>query len=352
MGMIKVPELAISYFNSNYAQIISSGNLAEGQWNEKLTGSVVSISGQKYAVPTCSNGAGMMALLQIYKEYYGRKKVMIQSNTMYGVKTMVKSGGHELVGYIDCQLETLMPKLGDVESAVESYNGQMNELIILLSDIGGIINPDAEQIADYCKAQDIIFLEDCAHSFGASLNNKQAGTFGNAGVYSFYATKAVFAGEGGVVITGDEKLAELVKGYTIYDRFEQKMQIGVNIRLPEIQALMIFSVIKYYRNIIETKKQIAEKYIEICNEFNISYIDQESKNLIGNYYKFILLSEDKRIGEYLPNLQTKTSAVYDYFLGSSNTIAEHHCCLPIWFGQEEEITETVICELRQSMSNL
>ena len=77
--MIKVPELAISYFNSNYTQIISSGNLAEGQWNDKLAESVVSISGQKYAVPTCSNGAGMMALLQIYKEYYGRKKVMIQS---------------------------------------------------------------------------------------------------------------------------------------------------------------------------------------------------------------------------------------------------------------------------------
>ncbi len=351
MGMIKIPEPAISYFNSNYAQIISSGNLAEGLWNDKLAKSVVSISGHKYAVPTCSNGGGMMALLQIYKEYYGRKKVMIQSNTMYGVKTMVKSGGHELVGYIDCQLETLMPKLADVENAVESYNGQLNELVILLSDIGGIINPDAEQIAHYCKTKDIIFLEDCAHSFGATLNNKQAGTFGNAGVYSFYATKAIFAGEGGVVITGDEELAKLVKGYSIYDRFEQKMPIGVNIRLPEIQALMIYSVIKYYREIIANKKQIADKYIKACNKYDISYIDQESNNLIGNYYKFILLSHDQQIGEYLPNLRTKTSAVYDYVLGSSNVIAQKHCCLPIWYGQEEEITKKVIRELSQSMSN-
>jgi len=244
-----------------------------------------------------------------------------------------------------------MPKLADVENAVESYNGQLNELVILLSDIGGIINPDAEQIAHYCKTKDIIFLEDCAHSFGATLNNKQAGTFGNAGVYSFYATKAIFAGEGGIVITGDAELAELVKGYTIYDRFEQNMSIGVNIRLPEIQALMIFSVIKYYRDIIENKKQIAEKYIELCNEYDIRYIDQDNNNIKGNYYKFILLSNDKPFREYLPNLQTKTSAVYDYVLGNCNEIAEKHSCLPIWYGQDEKITETVISELRQSMSH-
>jgi len=322
--------------------------LSEGPWNDKLAESVTLITEHKYAIPTCSNGAGMMALLQIYKEYYGRRRVMIQSNTMYGVKTMVKAGGHELVGYIDCQLETLMPTLDHVKNAVNLYDGQKNELIILLSDIGGIINPDAERIADFCKLNNIIFLEDCAHSFGATLKGKHAGTFGNAGVYSFYSTKAVFAGEGGVVVTDDEELAKLVKGYSIYDRFEQQMSLGVNIRLPEIQALMIFSVVKYYRHIIDNKKKIAKKYIEKCREFNINYIDQDTENLKGNYYKFILLSQDMSINEYLPFLETKTSAVYDYVLGNSNEIPDKHCCLPIWYGQEEENTAKVINELRLS----
>ena len=72
----------------------------------------------------------------------------------------------------------------------------------MLSDMGGIINPDIEKIAKFCKEKNIILLEDAAHSFGSTLNNKFAGTFGDAGVYSYYSTKAVFAGEGGVGATG------------------------------------------------------------------------------------------------------------------------------------------------------
>ena len=50
----------------------------------------------------------------------------------------------------------------------------------MLSDIGGIINPDIEKIASFLKKNNILLLEDAAHSFGAKLNNKFAGTFGDA----------------------------------------------------------------------------------------------------------------------------------------------------------------------------
>ena len=130
----------------------------------------------------------------------------------------------------------------------------------MLSDIGGIINPDIEKIAKFCKEKNIILLEDAAHSFGSTLNKKFSGTFGNAGVYSYYSTKAIFAGEGGIVVTNDNNIGNLMKDFIAYDRFKQKMEIGCNIRLPEIQALMIYSVVKEYKEIIKNKFKIAEKY--------------------------------------------------------------------------------------------
>ena len=138
----------------------------------------------------------------------------------------------------------------------------------MLSDIGGIINPDIIEIARLCKEKNIVLLEECAHSFGATLNGKQAGTFGVAGVYSFYATKAIFAGEGGITITKNDELGNLMKKFVIYDRFEQKMEIGVNFRPSELQALFIYAVVKEYRNIIENKYSTAKLYIDICNKFN------------------------------------------------------------------------------------
>ena len=346
MGMIKLPPQSINYFKNNIDQIFQSGNLAEGPWAEKLSEKIKLITKVKYAVPTCSNGSGIVGLLQIYKEHYNRKSVLIQSNTMYGVKTMVKSGGCELAGYIQCRLETLMPAFDDVERAVNDYEGNNGELIILLSDIGGIINPDEEKISAYCRDHNIILIEDCAHSLGATLNGKHAGTFGDAGVYSFYATKAIFAGEGGIVVTNNSEIGDLIKRFTIYDRFDQKLDIGINIRPSEVQSLMIYSVVMEIENIILNKSVIAKEYIDVCNTLKIPFINQDTEMHKGNYYKFVIFSKNNDINEYLPSLTTVTSNVYDYALGDSKGIRQKHACLPIWYGQDIEVTEKVLSELK------
>jgi len=348
MGTIKLPKNSIDFFKSNQNKIFESGNLAEGPWNEQLSKKIKSICNIKNAICVNSNGSGLVALLLIYKEYYGRTDVMIQSNTMYGVKTITKTAGYNLVDFIDCQLETLMPNFADLKKAVDNYKGEIKKLVILLSDIGGIINPDIEKIAKFCKEKNIILLEDSAHSFGSTLNKKFSGTFGNAGVYSYYSTKAIFAGEGGIVVTDDNNIGNLMKDFIAYDRFKQKMQIGCNIRLSEIQALMIYSVVNEYKEIIKNKFNTAKKYAEACNSHNIKFINQSEKFNIGNYYKFTIISPEKNVSDLLPKIKTTTSKVYEYFLGNSKEIPEKHICLPIWFDLEENISDKVIEEIKES----
>ena len=351
MGKIKLPEKAIDYFKSNIDEIFISGNLAEGTWNLKLSEFVKEFCSVKYAITTCSNGSGLVALMNIYKNYFNKEHVMIQSNTMYGVKTMVYSAGNDVVGYIDCNVETLMPGYQQVEDSIKKYNGDRKNLIILLSHIGGIINPDIERIAEFCRTENIILLEDCAHSFGATLKGKHSGTFGDGGVFSFYATKSIPAGEGGMVISNQKDIGELIKKYVIYDRFEQKINLGVNIRPSEIQALLIYSVVKNTQEIINNKNIIADMYIKACDDLSINYINQNTNNSSGNWYKFIIYHEKKSISDSLPTLKTKTSGVYDYALGNSTDIITQHACLPIWYGQEKEITDKVIDELYESKKN-
>jgi len=350
MNLIKLPTDSIKFFKGNQDQIFKTGNLAEGKWNQKLSEKVRQITKTKNAICVNSNGSGLVTLLLLYKEYYGRKNVMIQSNTMYGVKVLTGAAGYNLVGFINCKLDTLMPSFSDLKTKIDNYKGDLKKLVILLSDIGGIINPDIEKISKFCKNKKIILLEDSAHSFGSTLKGKFAGTFGDAGVYSYYSTKAIFAGEGGIVVTNDNNIGKLMKDFVSYDRFNQKMNIGCNNRLPELQALMIYSVIKCYKKIIKNKIDIAKKYINVCKNYNIDYIDQRNKTSKGNYYKFTLISPKKNISNLLPKVKTITSKVYDYALGASKELPKKHLCLPIWYKLDKSISDKAIEEIKRSIS--
>ena len=121
MGSIKLPKNSIDFFKKNQSKIFETGNLAEGPWNQQLSEKIKSICNVKNAICVNSNGSGLVALLLLYKEYYGRTDVMIQSNTMYGVKTITKTAGYNLVSFIDCQLKTLMPTFEDLKKAVDIY---------------------------------------------------------------------------------------------------------------------------------------------------------------------------------------------------------------------------------------
>ena len=347
MSFIKLPKKSINFFKINQDKIFNSGNLAEGPWNKSLSEKIKDITNSKYAICVNSNGSGLVALLLIFKKFFGREKAMIQSNTMYGVKTMVNTAGLDLVNYINCQVETLMPSFKDVKEAISSYRGDKNKLVILLSDIGGNINPDIQKIAKFLKKNNILLLEDAAHSFGSTLNKRFAGTFGDAGVYSYYATKAIFAGEGGIAVTNNDKIASYLKDFIIYDRFKQKLPIGCNIRLSELQALMIYSVVKYYKEIISNKKEIAQKYLRACKKNDIKYISQENNRSTGNYYKFTIISSKNKVNHEYPRIKTTTSKVYDYALGRSNKIPKQHLCLPIWYDLDKFTIDRVIEELNR-----
>ena len=111
---------------------------------------------------------------------------------------------------------------------------------------------------------------------------------------------------------------------------------------------MIYSVVKEYQQIIKNKFQIAEKYSNACKSFNIKYIEQNGNLKSGNYYKFTIISPNKKVSDLLPKIKTTTSKVYDYSLGRSKDIPEKHLCLPIWFELEDSISDAVVDEIKDS----
>jgi perosamine synthetase len=347
MGMIKLPKKSIDFFNNNYQNIFDSGNLAEGDWGEKVAKWACEYSNSKFSIAVNSNGSGIFAILNILKQYRGKKRIFLQSNTMYGVKTMAVSSGLDICGYVNCSLDYLMPNYSQVEEFINTLDDP-SECVFLLTHIGGWVNPDIKKIADLCNNKGVALVEDCAHSLGSKLKGRHAGTFGDAGVYSLYATKSIPVGEGGIIVTQDIELNRMLEKFVIYDRFEQQLNVGVNIRMSEINALLTYSVIQETEAIIQNKYQIAEKYIEACIKYNWNFLDPTHGNQRSNLYKFILLSNADNPKEEFASITKRTSSVYDYSLGSDNEeLASRHICLPIWYLLEDEIVDETLAQLER-----
>ena len=174
------------------------------------------------------------------------------------------------------------------------------------------------------------------------LENHHTGGYGIAGVYSLYATKAISAGEGGIAITNDSDLAKMLSRFNIYDRFDQKQEIGINFRISEVQALFSFCMCEMSEEIISNKNLIAKEYITACNDAHISFVNPHEKGQRGNHYKFTLLANEDSESEFA-GIKNRTSSVYDYALGHDPMkLSKRHICLPIWYALEPEIVEKTI----------
>ncbi|MDA9985684.1 DegT/DnrJ/EryC1/StrS family aminotransferase [Alphaproteobacteria bacterium] len=341
MGIIKVPQPVVDKFYHHVSDIFETGNLAEGKWNAKLGEFFKSYTRAGCAIPFSSNGAGLLAVLQLLKRYRNFENIFIQSNTMYGVKTIAITSGMHYLGAVPCSIPSLMPSLEQVKEFLKKLE-KPERTVFLLSHIGGIVNPDIEAIAKVCKSSGVALVEDCAHSLGSTLNGSHSGLYGNAGVYSLYATKAIAAGEGGIAVTNDEELGEMLARFNIYDRFDQQQDIGVNFRISEMQALFSLSMCEFSEEIISNKSEIATKYIAACNAADIRYVDPYHNGQRGNHYKFTLIAKVNADEEF-GLVTNRTSPVYGYALGDDpESIIERHICLPIWYALEDEVIDKTV----------
>ena len=89
---------------------------------------------------------------------------------------------------------------------------------VIVVHIGGHIAFDIERIASFCVERHIALIEDCAHAHGAEWNGKIAGSYGLAGSYSFYATKTMPLGEGGMVVSRDKELISWMRKFRNYGK--------------------------------------------------------------------------------------------------------------------------------------
>jgi dTDP-4-amino-4,6-dideoxygalactose transaminase len=238
-------------------EVMKTGQLASGSYVEKFEELFAKYLGCKYAIATNSGTAALHASL--LAAGIGRGDLVITTPFSF----IATSNSILYVGAI--------PLFVDVEE--DSYNidpDKIEELIINTKEkIKAILivhlfgNPcTMDKILDICNKYNIILIEDCAQAHGAEYKNKKVGTFGAAGAFSFYPTKNMTTGEGGMVTTNNEKIYKEVKkiiNHGMVERYYHE-DLGFNFRLTNLGAAIGIEQLKELETFISRRIANANKY--------------------------------------------------------------------------------------------
>jgi perosamine synthetase len=144
----------------------------------------------------------------------------------------------------------------------------------------------------------IPIIEDCAQSLGASYKGKMLGSFGDVSIFSFYATKVISTGHGGMVLTNSKSIKKILNNLTQYDKKED-YGIAYNYCLTDIQSALGLSQLSKLKSFLKRRQKIAREY-----DKSFSKIGMDLPKSIEGEIKFRYVLRTKSF-EKLKTLQKK-----------------------------------------------
>jgi dTDP-4-amino-4,6-dideoxygalactose transaminase len=182
-------------------------------------------------------------------------EVIMPSHTYVATPSAVKFSGAEPI-LVECGFDNLMDP-NYIEQAVTD-----NTKAIMPVQLNGR-TCDMDAIERIAEKYDLMVIEDSAQGLGSLYKGKMAGTFGLAGTYSFYPAKVLGCfGDGGAVITNDEKIAKKVKLLRDHGRDDngEFQTWGFNSRLDNLQAAILLEKFKTFDEVIKKRRHLADIY--------------------------------------------------------------------------------------------
>ena len=143
------------------------------------------------------------------------------------------------------------------------------------------------------KERGLLIIEDAAEALGSAFMGASAGTFGDAGVFSFFANKLITTGEGGMVVFRDSrqaKIARILRDHGMSpDKKYWHLYAGFNFRLTNLQAAIGLAQMERINDLLEGKIQLAKTYSRILGEFSsIVELPEPLPNVQHSYWSYVL----------------------------------------------------------------
>jgi perosamine synthetase len=263
------------------SEVLTSGWLMNGRFSLEFEEKFAAYCGSSYAVAVNS----CTTALEIVLKYIGVAggDVIIPTNTFLATANAAIFAGATPV-LADIKPGTYFLDPAEVGKLISSRTKA-----VIAVHIAGHIPPEIREIQLICEEKGIPLIEDCAHALGASYGLKMAGTFGLAGCFSFYPTKIITTGTGGMIVTGDENLERFARSVRLHGagrNLGDIIHIGNDWFLDEVRSCLGLNQMENLAFFLERRREIAACYdrlIEQVEDIQKFPVDELSRHA---YYKY------------------------------------------------------------------
>jgi len=341
-------------------RVIDSGWFVRGAEVDNFEQEFADFCGTKYCVGVGNGLDALSLVLRAWKEMgliQEGDEVIVPANTY--IATVLAVTGNNLKPIL-------------VDPDMSSYNICKNNILDKLTTKTRVIIPvhlygrmaEMEEILEIAKDNDLLVLEDAAQAHGASREGIVAGSYGDAAGFSFYPTKNLGAiGDAGAVTTNDFELADTVRALANYGskiKYENQYK-GINSRLDEIQAAILRVKLKYYKNEINERVNIADFYLEnirnnsiimpvntgLDNVWHLFVVRHKERNRLLNLFEI----NDIGINVHYPIPVYKQAAYHNCFAGDfpiTEKLSKQIISLPLYPGlSQSDISH--VCDMLNSL---
>jgi perosamine synthetase len=299
------------------SEVIRSGmNWATGPKVEEFEKAISEYLGVKYTVTFNSGTSALHALLLAYKIGPG-DEVIVPSFTFIATANAVLFVGAKPV-FADIEEETLGLDPNDVEQKITRQTKA-----IITVHYGGCPSK-VRELREIANDYSILLIEDAAESFGARIGDRKVGTFGDSSILSFCQNKIITTGEGGAVVTNDEKIYERLKLIRSHGRLEHQpyfssaspgeyVELGFNWRLSNILAALGLAQLRKVEMIIEMRREKAQKLTEGLSRIKHVITPQPPKDYFHVYQLYTIRVQESLRDSLIDYLSKKGIMTKIYF---------------------------------------
>jgi perosamine synthetase len=343
---------------SDIEQVLTSGRLMLGPFNERLEAHAAEFLEQPFAASVNSCTTALTIALRHY-DVAGFDVLIPAANFISAATAVLDAGARPVL--VDVVPETLSFNLEDL-----SRKRTPETRGVVWPHLLGIVSPDWQDIVGFCRDSQLFLVEDCAQALGAEIDGHKAGALGDVACLSFYATKIVASGSGGMLVTSDENLDARARRLRLFGRNPKSGQVeetGNDWFLDEFRAVVAYHHFRQLDTNLDSRRQVAQWYRkQLADAGGVSFF-HSGHDAQPAYYQFaVLLDEDldrdqvvRRLKE---DLQVAAQAYYVPLHGESTleyldpgdlvgteSLMNRVLCLPL----HHELTESDVIYISEAI---
>jgi perosamine synthetase len=215
------------------------------------------------------------------------RDVIVPANTFFATaEAALRAGGRPVFADIDARTFALSPQT--VTAALTPQTAA-----VVLVHIGGLITPQVGELRQICADRGIALVEDAAHAHGSSFGGQPAGSFGTAAGFSFFPTKVITCGEGGMILTASQDIERDARIYRDQGKGDvsanHHVRHGYAWRMSEQAAVTGLVHLRRLGEFIRRRREVAARYDEALAGLDGLEPLTEPEGCRGNYYKYIAI---------------------------------------------------------------